>query len=451
VSQTNLSRIACAVAFACWLDAPKAVADDAVPTAVRSPEAASRSEEPQLTENADKKKKDKPVREGWYREDFSLRNGKSKIEITGYAQTDFRHFDWDVQGDETGEERSPESEFRRFRMGLQGEVGKFIFEIAADPRESEEGSHLKDATIGYEFSKHLSLLVGHFKPPISQEFLTSASKTDFVERAMLTDLAPDRDWGAAISGEAGRFDYAVGGFAGDGDGNDERSGSGGAGRLSFKVTKGLSVAASYMQTKVEPDLRIRPELEPDPKGAPGHSLSGFTFWNRAHVNGTRKRLGGDLVYSRGPFRMRAEFLQMDEQRKGQGSQSQDIPDIRGRGWTAGASYVLTGEKKGSTVEVEKSVFRGGRGALEIAARVEGLKFDDTGDPSGFAGFGNRASNIAASGASVIEAGLNYWAANYLKFQFGALWEKYNDPLIAPVPGNTGRYFTLQGRVQVMVP
>jgi phosphate-selective porin len=149
--------------------------------------------------------------------------------------------------------------------------------------------------------------------------------------------------------------------------------------------------------------------------------------------------------------MRAEFLQMDEQRKGQGSQSQDIPDIRGRGWTAGASYVLTGEKKGSTVEVEKSVFRGGRGALEIAARVEGLKFDDTGDPSGFAGFGNRASNIAASGASVIEAGLNYWAANYLKFQFGALWEKYNDPLIAPVPGNTGRYFTLQGRVQVMVP
>jgi hypothetical protein len=51
----------------------------------------------------------------------------------------------------------------------------------------------------------------------------------------------------------------------------------------------------------------------------------------------------------------------------------------------------------------------------------------------------------------MEAGLNYWASKFLKLQGSALWESYNDPLIAPVPGKTGRYFTLQARVQVMIP
>ena len=83
--------------------------------------------------------------------------------------------------------------------------------------------------------------------------------------------------------------------------------------------------------------------------------------------------------------------------------------------------------------------------------MEGLKFDDTGDPEGFAGYGNRARNIAPSGATVIAAGLNYWASNFMKLQGNAIWESYNDPLIAPVPGNTGRYFTLIGRIQFMVP
>ena len=205
-----------------------------------------------------------------------------------------------------------------------------------------------------------------------------------------------------------------------------------------------------MQGKVTPDPRVGAS-EPSPKGASGVTASGFTFWNRPHVSGTRRRLGGDLNYSRGPFRLQGEYLELTEQRKGQGSTAQDIPDVKGRGWSAQASYVLTGEKKGSTVEPEKSVFKGGFGAVEVVARVEGLKFDDTGDSTGFAGYGNRARNIAPSGSTAIEAGLNYWASNFLKLQGDALWESYNDPLIAPTPGKTGRYFTLLARIQVMIP
>jgi phosphate-selective porin len=242
----------------------------------------------------------------------------------------------------------------------------------------------------------------------------------------------------------------VGVFAGDGDANTQTAKTSGAARLTVRLFKGLDLSGSFMQGDVTPDPRVG-ATEPAPKGASGQTTSGFTFWNRAHVKGARRRLGADLVYSRGPLRLSGEYLQNTEERKGQGSTGQDIPDVRGRGFNAQASYVLTGEKKGSTVEPKKSIFTGGKGAIEIVARAQALKFDDTGDPSGFAGYGNRARNIAPSGASSMEAGLNYWASKFLKLQGSALWESYNDPLIAPVPGKTGRYFTLQARVQVMIP
>lgn len=391
------------------------------------------------------------VKEGWHLDGLALKKGKSKIELAGYAQGDFRKFDWEPQETDLGPLRAEESELARLRIGLKAEFGKVLFELVADPRKSQIGGRLKDATVGYQFSKKAVLLVGHFKPEVSPEFLTSASKTDFIDRSMAADrLAPDREWGVGLSGEIGKFWYGVGGFAGDGASADQSAKESGAARLTYEAAKGLVIGGSFMQGKVEPDERIG-SREPSPKGGQGRTASGFNFWERAHVKGTRRRLGGDAAYSRGPFRIIGEYLELREQRLGQGSTSQDIPDVRGRGWSVQASYLLTGEKKASTVTPTKSVFQGGKGALEIAARVEGLKFDDTGDPEGFAGYGNRTRNIAPSGATAIAAGLNYWASDFLKFQGNALWESYNDPLIAPVPGNKGRYFTLLGRIQVMVP
>jgi phosphate-selective porin OprO/OprP len=407
---------------------------------------------PAESDKKPKKEKTKEAEpEGWHRDGFGVRNGKSLIEVVGYVQWDFRKFDWTVQGGETGLETSPERELRRLRMGVQGKLGGASFEFVVDPRKSQIGSRLKDATVGYEFGKGFNLLVGHFKPPFSRDFLTSASKTDYVERSMIGErLVPDREWGVSASGEVSRLEYSVGVFSGDGDANTQSAGTSGAGRLVVRVVKGFEIGGSFMQGDVTPDPRVG-TTEPGPKGASGVSTSGFTFWNRAHVDGTRRRMGGDLAYSKGPFKVLGEYLQVVEQRKGQGSTGQDIPDVRGRGFNAQASYVLTGERKGTTVEPDKSLFKGGTGAIEIVARAQALKFDDTGDPSGFAGYGNRARNIAPSGSSSMEAGLNYWASNFMKLQGSALWESYNDPLIAPTPGKKGRYFTLQARIQFMLP
>jgi phosphate-selective porin len=440
VSKVRSRRTLGAVALLMALSSPGAFANGDAPTQT----------DPSAGKPADAVPAD-PVKEGWRRDGLGFKKGDSKIELAGYAQGDFRSFDWEPQETDLGPLRAEESELARLRIGLKAEFGPLFFEFVADPRNSRAGDRLKDVTVGYKFSKKAVLLAGHFKPEVSAEFLTSGSRTDFIDRSMAADrLAPDREWGAAISGEAGKFWYGIGGFRGDGSSASQSAGASVATRVTYEAVKGLVLGGSFMQGKVEPDARIG-SREPSPKGGQGRTPSGFNFWDRAHVNGTRQRLGGDAAYSRGPFRIIGEYLELGEQRLGQGSTGQDIPDVKGRGWSVQATYVLTGEKKGDKVVPAKSVFQGGKGALEIAARIEGLKFDDTGDPSGFAGYGNRTRNIAPSAATVVAGGLNYWASSFLKFQGNAIWESYNDPLIAPVPGNKGRYFTLIGRIQVMVP
>ncbi len=441
VSQQTLNRMACAAALA-WAIGSAAAAEDS-PGPVLAQAATAKP--------AKEAKTDPATPEGWHRAGLGFKKGKSKIELAGYIQEDLRHYDWTVKGDEDGTAQAPTDELRRLRVGLKGNLGKLTFEAVWDPRSSQAPDRMKDITLGYDFSKSVKLLAGHFKPPVSQEYLTSAGKTDFVDRSMLaSNLNPDREWGAELFGEPGRVEYYAGVFAGDGAANTQSADTSVALRFGVKPVKGLLVSGSFMQGNVTADPRSGAE-EPSPKGAHGQTATGFTFWNRPHVNGARQRLGGDLTYSRGPFRLQAEYLQLKEERKGQGSTGQDIPDVLGRGWNAQVSWVLTGEKKGSTVEPEHPLFKGGFGAVEIVARVEGLKFDDTGDPSGFAGYGNRARNIAPSGATSIVAGLNYWPSNFMKFQGNALWESYNDPLIAPQPGKTGKYFSLIARIQVMVP
>ena len=64
--------------------------------------------------------------------------------------------------------------------------------------------------------------------------------------------------------------------------------------------------------------------------------------------------------------------------------------------------------------------------------------------------GSRAANPAPAGALAIEAGVNYWASYFMKLQATAIWEKYGDPLTAPVPGNRGYYFSILARVQFMI-
>src|SRR5258708_12532260 len=82
------------------------------------------------------------------------------------------------------------------------------------------------------------------KLPVSPEWLTSAAKTDFIERNFVANaLAPGRDWGVELSGDVNKVAYQLGVFKGDGRTDQSRSDTTAAGRLDVTVLKGFDLRA----------------------------------------------------------------------------------------------------------------------------------------------------------------------------------------------------------------
>ena len=404
---------------------------------------------PKEEKKVKKKDADAPVPPGWHRDGFEVSNGDFKFAINGYFQENLRSYNWDIAGGDLTK-RSPTHELGRLRMGFETSYQGWSLQFAIDPRTSQT-YELKDLHLTYEFSKKLAIQGGHFKPPFSVDFLTSAAATDFVDRSMLVDdIGADRDWGGMIHGTLAKLKYQIGVFAGDGSGKTSRSETSGAARLTYTMAKGLVVGASYMQGKVKPNVSPDPTQEPDAKGFRGQDHIAWTFWRRPHVDGTRRRIGLEASFTRGPFRLIGEAAEGREQRLGQGSVKQDLPDSYGRAWYLTASYLVTGQKKVSRIHPDKGHFYGGIGAIELAARAERLRFDDVGPDSGFAGYGNRARNIAPTADWVLSLGINWFVTDFLKFQADAYQDHFNDVLITPDPPQT-KYWSFVGRIQIAIP
>ncbi len=81
-----------------------------------------------------KKKTEPPP--GWQTKPFSLENPSAgfKIALKGYIQADFRSFqDWTAGDEDTGNLRADEFEWRRARIGVEGEWKRLSFEATVDP------------------------------------------------------------------------------------------------------------------------------------------------------------------------------------------------------------------------------------------------------------------------------------------------------------------------------
>ena len=269
--------------------------------------------------------------EGWQVESFTLSNKAEgfQVALTGYAQADFRSFhDWQVGDGTDPTARLEDFEWRRLRIGFEGEWRKLVFEFDVDPA-FDEGDELKDARLGLRFGKEFEVDAGHIKLPVTQEWLSSAAKTDMIERAMLVNsLAPGRDWGVTASGELGAFEYNVGVFEGDSRTNPRRAGTTGAARLLLKASW-LEVGGSYSQGDVVADPET-PGIDPFPKGLEGTSGTGYEFFPGVFVNGTRRRWGAEARLQSGPVSLWGEFLESREERKGQGPTLEDLPPVYGR-------------------------------------------------------------------------------------------------------------------------
>ena len=93
--------------------------------------------------------------------------------------------------------------------------------------------------------------------------------------------------------------------------------------------------------------------------------------------------------------------------------------------------MVTGDRKDRPLEPKRPLFKGGGGAVELAARYERMWFDskETGEPP----FSNsRAEVILPNGDKVFTLGVNWYVNRWVKLQFNGIHEEIQDPGRTPL-------------------
>jgi phosphate-selective porin OprO/OprP len=322
------------------------------------------------------------------RDGFTIKSadGQYSLRLRGYAQADGRFFPSDHVG-----AVADNFLLRRARPILEVTVGKYFgFRVMPDFAGSQAA--LLDAYWEGRFDPAFSVRAGKFKPPIGYERLQSATDISFAERGLPTNLAPSRDIGLQVAGEAGGvLEYQAGIFNGaadlasaDGDLNDSKDL---AARVFFTplkdgALKGLGVGISG-STGVEQGSATATDL------AGYRSASQQTFFryrtdaavpeNTVIAQGRRSRLSPHAHIGLGSFGVLGEYvLNRQEVRSGAA-----VAELTHRAWQASGSFFLTGEHAGFRSPMPRKPFdlqAGTFGAIELAARYGELDIDDDAFP-----------------------------------------------------------------------
>jgi phosphate-selective porin OprO/OprP len=352
---------------------------------------------------------------------FSLRSGDGDfvLKVRGYVQLDGRFW--------VNDEQKPQVEtflLRRVRPIFEGTVYK-IFDFRVMPDFGGGTTVLQDAYLEGRFSPAFRVRAGKFKPPVGLERLQSATDLLFVERALPTNLVPNRDLGVQIGGDlaGGAVSYALGVFNGVPDGSsadtDTNNGKDVAGRLFFQpfVTgsgplKNLGFGLSASQgnqngTPTSPNLA--------PYKTPGQQ-SFFSYRSDATAagttiaDGTRFRLSPQGYFYSGPFGLLAEYVISRQEVRRDATAAR----LEHKSWQVAGSWVIAGGQPSFRGVVPKAVFDPAAhtwGAFEIAARYSELKLDDATFPT----FASPASS--ARSARAWAAGLNWYLNRNLRLLF----------------------------------
>lgn len=348
----------------------------------------------------------------------SFRFGALRLDVRGRVQADVRGSDGD--GDDLGD-----LDLAHKRIGIEGEIGPlFTFEVEGEIRDAHP---LRDALIEYRPQPSLRIRAGRFKLPFSLEATTSATDLEFAYRSQAaTRLAPGRDRGVMLKGRLWRrrLMYDAGVFAHDGDKLREKgldSTSGGptaAGRISSVPFRSASVLGSAQVAVAFTASPLREGISRlGGRTAFGEPLFEPVYW----VRGVRRRLGVETQWQPGPFSVSAEYLRLSDERRGQSLSGEDLSPLTASGWYAGGTWLVTGESKAPQVKPRRSIPKGGPGAIELAARVEALRF---GDPAVAAsGLPNpRAELVPGSVDRVVTAGINWYLTKSIKAQVNVAHE-----------------------------
>jgi monoamine oxidase/phosphate-selective porin len=331
----------------------------------------------------------------------------------------------------------PDPGWQTRRVQVEGTLFERVeFEVSREFGDAEEPE--RDMFANIRFDRAFELRAGQFKVPFGHDALIGGANLDFVYRSLAgRRLAPGRDLGVMAHGrvKGRRLAYQAGVFRRDGDNarTDETRGGRNAvaGRLvvaPFATSANRAVAALEIGGAV-----VTSDLV-DALGLRGRTMFGEgVFFDRVFVNGRRLRRGVELAWAHGPASLSGEWMRVTDQRLDMGPAGEALPGIHATGWYVAATWVLTGERKDGRVNPEHSLFRGGRGALEVVARVERLSFaaDATAPPVDSA----LVTTPAANADRAATVGLTWYLTRHLKITGAAVFESIADADRSPRPGH----------------
>jgi phosphate-selective porin OprO/OprP len=350
---------------------------------------------------------------------FQLRSGDGdfQLRLRGLLQSDGRFVAHDRR--DSGADTFV---MRRVRPILEGTLFKFV-DFRLTPDFGGGTTVIQDAYIDLVFSPSAKVRAGKQKQPLGLERLVSASAIPFIERALPTAVAPNRDLGVTLYGEAlkNRFSYWAGVFNGVTDGGsadiDDGDGKDLVGRVFMHPFRGTShqrlsgfgagLSASYGSQRgglLSPGL---PTYRSSGQQVVFRYRGDATPAGTVLADGTRYRLSAQGYLYAGRLGMLAEqVFSSQEVRRGTTTGSMGV-----NAWQVMTSWVLTGESASYAGVTPRYAFEpssGHLGAFELTGRYHEL----TADPDAFPIFANPL--IAVRAARAWAGGLNWYLNRSVK-------------------------------------
>ena len=400
----------------------------------RSLDGASSSRQERVEERQEQKKKKKKndKKEGarfTFADHPSFRMGTAvrlnfEARIESYARTPTNAIGLD----------QPHVAFASPRFGVTGDFldRRIGFEVSRDP--SEGPGEWKDVFVNLRRSRALELTGGRFKVPFGREMLTGRSNLDFVYRSFAAEaLSPGRDVGVMAHGRLYRdhLKYQAGYFGRDGDNARTTQTRGARDTVAARIVFAPFASKSDALGSLELGTAVALSRLDTQLGLRGVTVLGDgVFFDRVYVNGRRTRTGLEALWESGPISLSSELAIVSDQRNGMGFESNDLPGVKAAAWYVAGTWVMTGEKKHGRVDPKRALFQGGAGAFELAARLEGLRFDDV-----------VGTALRGNGDRVTTLGLNWYLNRFVRVQPNLIIESIHDPQNSPAPSRQGRFIS----------
>jgi phosphate-selective porin OprO/OprP len=340
---------------------------------------------------------------------FKSADGAYEIRLRGLLQGDGRFY--------IGDKQQPQNDtflIRTARPIIEGSLGKLVA-FRLTPEFAGDSATIVDAYADLRFDKAYTVRVGKFTSPVGLERLQSSSALADTERALPSELAPNRDIGVQVQGEVGTLSYALGVFNGAVDGRDAVTSNPDndfeyAGRIFFEPFKnnisawsglGFGLGASSGKTQGSGN-NFLPRYR-----TPGQATF-FSYRSAVLADGDRTRWSPQGYYYRNSFGLQAEYIVSRQEVATTTARA----NLENKAWQATGSYVLTGEDAGyrGVVKPSRPYVAGGEGwgAWEVVGRYGVLEVDDAAFPL----FADAASSARRAAAWTL--GVNWYLTSNLK-------------------------------------